>query len=129
MEFTLKTRFKATVKQVYKSWLSTQAHTKMTGSPAFISDRVGDKFTAGDGYIKGKNLVLEPYNKIVQSWRSENFKDDEEDSQIEISLSEIDGETELTLTHRNVPEEGTYYIEGWDEHYFQPMKSYFENLN
>ena len=84
MEFTLKTIFKATAKQVYKSWLSTQGHTKMTGSTAFISDQLGDKFTAGDGYIQGENLVLEPYNRIVQSWRSSNFKDNEEDSQIEI---------------------------------------------
>lgn len=129
MEFTLKTKLKATAKQVYKSWLSTQGHTKMTGSTAFISDQVGDKFTAGDGYINGENLVLEPYNRIVQTWRSSNFKDNEQDSQIEILLVETDNETELTLTHSNVPEEGIYYIEGWDEHYFQPMKTYFEYLN
>ena len=129
MEFILKTKIKATAKQIYKSWLSTQGHTKMTGSTAFISDRVGDKFTVGDGFIKGDNLVLEPYSRIVQSWRSTDFKDDEEDSQIEITLLETDDETELTLTHRNVPEEGTYYIEGWEEHYFQPMKKYFEYIN
>lgn len=129
MEFTLKTKIKATAKQIYKSWLSTQRHTKMTGSPAFVSDQVGDKFSAGDGYIKGENLFLEPYNRIVQSWRTSNFKDNDEDSKIEISLKEFDDGTELTLFHSNVPEEGTYYIEGWDEHYFQPMKTYFKSLN
>ncbi len=125
MEFILKIKLQATSKQVYKAWLSTQGHTKMTGGAAFVSDKVGDKFTAWDGYIYGKNLELKPYKRIVQAWRSSNFTEDEEDSQIEIILSEINGETELTLTHTNVPESGEHYIKGWDEHYFQPMKSYF----
>jgi activator of HSP90 ATPase len=125
MEFTLKTKLPATAKQVYKAWLSTQGHTKMTGGVAFVSDRVGDTFTAWDGYIQGKNLELEPYKRIVQSWRSSNFMGDEEDSNIEVSLSESNGETELTLRHTNVPESGEHYIKGWDEHYFQPMQAYF----
>jgi len=125
MEFTLKTTIKATAKQIYKAWLSTQGHTKMTGGAAFVSDKVGDTFTDWDGYITGKNLVLEPYIRIVQSWRTSQFGEDEQDSQIEITLNETDGETELTLTHSNVPESGEHYIKGWDEHYFQPMKAYF----
>ena len=126
MEFTLKTTIKATAKQVYKSWLSTQGHTKMTGGEAFISDKVGDKFTAWNGYITGRNIELEPYNKIVQSWRSTNFNDDEGDSQIEVTLKESIDNTELTLTHTNVPESGEHYIKGWEEHYFAPMKAYFD---
>ena len=126
MEFTLKANIKATTKQIYKAWLSTQGHTKMTGGTAFTSDKVGDKFTAWSGYITGENLVLEPYNRIVQSWRTSQFVEAENDSQIEITLIELNGETELTLTHSNVPESGEHYIKGWDEHYFQPMKAYFE---
>ena len=126
MEFTIKTNIKVTAKQIYKAWLSTQGHTKMTGGTAFVSDKVGDTFTAWDGYIKGKNVDLEPYNRIVQSWRTSQFEDGEQDSQIEVTLNEIDGETKLTLTHSNVPESGEHYIKGWDEHYFQPMKAYFE---
>jgi len=126
MEFTIKTNIKTTAKQIYKSWLSTQGHTKMTGGTAFISDKVGDGFTVWDGFIKGENLELVPYHKIVQSWRSTNFEENEEDSQIEIILTEKDGETEISLTHKNVPENGEHYIKGWDEHYFTPMKAYFE---
>ena len=126
MEFTLKTNIKAKAKQIYKAWLSTQGHTKMTGGASFVSDKVGDTFTAWDGYITGKNLVLEPYIRIVQSWRTSQFGEDEQDSQIEITLNETDGETELTLTHSNVPESGEHYIKGWDEYYFKPMKAYFE---
>ena len=128
MEFTVKTTLNASAKQVYKSWLSTQGHSKMTGGPAFISDKVGDSFTVWDGYIKGENLVLEPYNKIVQSWRSTNFKENDADSRIEVTLSEKDGETEITLIHTNVPDGGEHYIKDWNENYFEPMKAYFEFL-
>ena len=126
MEFTIKTTIKATAKQIYKAWLSTQGHTKMTGGVAFVSDKVGETFAAWDGYIKGENLILEPYNRIVQTWRTSQFEESEGDSQIEITLKEKDGETELTLIHSKVPESGEHYIKGWDEHYFQPMKAYFE---
>jgi activator of HSP90 ATPase len=129
MEFTLKATFSTSAKKMYKSWLSTQGHTKMTGGAAFVSDQIGDTFTAWDGYIRGKNVVLEPYSRIVQSWRSSNFKENEEDSQIELILNEVNGETELTLIHSNVPDGGEHYMEGWDEHYFQPMKNYFELID
>jgi activator of HSP90 ATPase len=129
MEFTLIIKIKATAKQIYKSWLSTQRHTKMTGGAAFVSDKEGETFTAWEGYIIGQNIELKPYNKIVQSWRTIDFEDDEGDSQIEISLSEQEEETTLTLKHTNVPESGEHYKKGWEESYFEPMRRYFETLN
>jgi activator of HSP90 ATPase len=129
MEFTLIIKIKATAKQIYKSWLSTQRHTKMTGGAAFVSDKIGETFTAWEGYIIGQNIELKPYNKIVQSWRTIDFEDDEGDSQIEISLSEQEEETTLTLKHTNVPESGEHYKKGWEESYFEPMRRYFETLN
>ncbi len=125
MEFTLKTKIDATAKQIYKAWLSSDGHTNMTGGTATISDIIGDNFTAWDGYIEGQNIELEPFNRILQSWRTSQFEEGEEDSQIEILLNEINGQTELTLIHTNVPESGEHYIKGWDNHYFQPMKNYF----
>jgi activator of HSP90 ATPase len=129
MDFTLTTTIKATAKQIYKSWLSTQRHTKMTGAIAFISDQEGEKFTAWRGYISGRNIALEPYSRIVQSWRTGNFKIDDADSQIEVLLSENGEETTLTLNHTNVPESGEDYKKGWKESYFEPMQKYFEVLN
>ena len=125
MEFSLKTNLKATCKKVYSAWLDSEGHSSMTGGAATSSDKIGDRFTAWDGYIEGTNLELEPYQRIVQSWRTSQFEDEEEDSQIEILLKEVNGMTELTLIHTNVPESGSHYIKGWDEHYFQPMKEYF----
>ena len=125
MEFTLKTKLKATAKVIYTSWLNSEQHTKMTGGEATISDKVGDPFTAWDGYITGKNIAIEPSKRILQSWRTSQFLENEKDSQIEILLNEVDGETELTLIHTDVPESGDHYKKGWFVHYFEPMEAYF----
>lgn len=125
MEFTLNTTIKATAKEIYSAWLSSEGHTNMTGGGAYASDEIGAEFTAWDGYITGKNLALEPYKRILQSWRTSEFEEDKMDSQIELFLDKKDGQTELTLIHTNVPESGEHYKKGWDTHYFQPMKAYF----
>jgi len=128
MEFTLKTKIEATAELIYNAWLSSDGHTDMTGGTAIISDKIGDKFTAWDGYIEGENIELESYKRILQSWRTSQFEKHEEDSHLEILLNEIDGKTELILIHTNVPESGEHYIKGWDNHYFRPMKDYFSKL-
>lgn len=125
MEFTLKTTLNATAKAIYSDWLSNEGHTKMTGGAATASATIGDRFTAWDGYIEGENLELEPYTRILQSWRTSQFEADEADSQIEILLTEKEGQTELTLIHTQVPESGEHYIKGWENHYFQPMREYY----
>ena len=61
----------------------------MTGGAATITGKVGDHFTAWDGYIKGENMVLEPYKRILQTWRTSQFEESEEDSQLEILLHEV----------------------------------------
>lgn len=128
MEFTLTTTIKAAPEMVYEAWLSSEKHSEMTGGEAVVSSELNAEFTAWDEYITGKNIELESGKRIVQSWRTVQFEEDEQDSQIEILLSEKNGETELTLIHTNVPESGEHYIKGWDQSYFQPMKTYFNNL-
>ena len=125
MEFTLRTKINTIAKEIYTSWLNSKSHTKMTGGTASISDKIGASFSAWDGYIKGRNIELKPYTRILQSWRTSQFQEHEEDSQIEILLNEVDGQTELTLIHTKVPESGEHYKKGWNNHYFQPMKEYF----
>lgn len=128
MEFTLTITIKTSANSIYKAWLSSEEHSMMTGGEAEITDSIGDEFTAWDGYIEGKNIELEDGQRILQSWRTSQFEENEEDSLLEITLHENNGETELILTHSNVPESGEHYINGWDQSYFQPMKEYFENF-
>ncbi|HIN38835.1 MAG TPA: ATPase [Flavobacteriales bacterium] len=122
----LKEIIKATTKEIYSAWLNSQLHTQMTGGEANCSDKVGASFTAWDGYISGKNLELFENKKIVQTWRTTEFSEDDEDSILTIQLSEIKEGTELTLTHKNIPKGQTQYKQGWIDHYFVPMKEFFK---
>lgn len=127
IEFVVSTLLPATPHEVYDTWMTSEGHSAMTGSPATISPEVGGEFDAWDGYIHGKNLVLEPGVVIVQSWRTSEFSGDEKDSLVEINLKPVGDQTELTLRHSELPPHGTQYEEGWVESYFEPMKEYFSN--
>jgi activator of HSP90 ATPase len=97
----------------------------MTGGAADCSDQEGDSFTAWDGYITGRNLKLVKDAKIIQSWRTSQFNDSDEDSQLEIRLKKTDGGTELLLIHTDIPEGQPDYQQGWIDNYFVPMHHYF----
>jgi hypothetical protein len=102
----------------------------MTGGEASMTDEVGGEVSAWGDYIKGRNLELVPGERIVQSWRTDKFDDEHEDSVITVLLEETDDGTLLTLVHSNVPDEQRNYEEGgWQSNYFEPMKAYFGNSN
>lgn len=114
--------------RVYNAWLDGAEHGRFTGGEATVDATVGGAFTAWDGYISGKNLVLEPHRRIVQSWRSTDFPEGAPDSKLEILLADEGGGTRLTLRHSAIPEgQGHSYEEGWTEHYFTPMTRYFSS--
>ena len=125
MEIIISTQINASAKEIFHAWLSTTGHSKMTGGEANASNKIGDSYTAWDGYISGTNIELIKFTKIVQSWRTDDFSKEEEDSILSIELKDLNGKTEVKLTHTNLPEHGEQYIEGWEEHYFTPMKAYF----
>ena len=125
IEFEISEVIPAKPETVYAAWINTKEHSRMTGVLAQVSAKVGEPFTAWDGYIQGKNLELEPPNRILQQWRTSEFDDSEKDSFLEI-LFEPDGEgTRVTIRHSNLPEHGMQYRQGWIDAYFVPMTVYF----
>lgn len=124
--FQLKEVFKVKPSAIYQAWLNSELHSQMTGGEAKCSNQVGGLFTAWDGYISGKNEALIENKKIVQSWRTTEFPEDEEDAKLTIILAEIEEGTALTLIHENIPTGQTQYKQGWIDHYFVPMKMYFK---
>ena len=123
----LKEIFKARPSEIYTAWLDSIQHSKMTGGQAECSNKIGGTFTAWDGYIEGKNIDLSENKEIIQSWRTSEFDENDADSKLIIRLKEVNGGTELTLLHSNFPAGQNHYEKGWIEHYFTPMKNYFEN--
>ena len=127
IEFVVSAVIPASPQEVYRAWLSSKGHSGMTGSPAKVSDKVGGEFEAWGGYIHGKNLDLVPNQRIVQSWRTSEFSEDEPDSRLEITLEPAGSQTKLTLKHSGLPPHGGQYEDGWVESYFEPMKEYFSS--
>jgi hypothetical protein len=115
--------------RIYDGWLSSAGHAGITGGQlAQASAGVGDSFTAWDGYISGKNLLLEPERRIAQSWRTTEFAETDADSQIDLVLEPVAGGTKVTLHHSNNPDGHMSYREGWEMYYFETMKEYFRGV-
>ena len=85
--FEVSATFPAPPRRVYQAWLSSDEHTAFTGGEAEVDPREGGKFTAWDGYIEGVTVELEPYRRIVQTWRTSDFPDGSGDSRLEVLLA------------------------------------------
>jgi activator of HSP90 ATPase len=114
---------------LYRAWLSSKDHSAMTGGRASIKAEEGSSYTAWDGYISGEIMGLEPYSRMLMSWRTDEFPDDAEDSLIEILLRDSTQGCQFTLRHTNIPPgDGQKYFDGWQDYYIKPMTEYFSNL-
>ncbi len=125
IEFEVDDLIPAAPETVYAAWLDSSAHTQMTGSSAEVSAEVGGEFQAWGGYIRGKNIELEPPSRILQHWRTTEFDDGDADSLLEIMLMPEASGTRVTIRHSNLPDHGMQYQQGWRDSYFEPMKQYF----
>lgn len=113
-------------KRLYNAWLDGDEHSAFTGGAAHIDPEIGGAFSAWDGYIEGVTMVLEPYKRIVQTWRATDFPSDALDSRIELLFEAVDEGARLTLRHTDLPEgQSVRYERGWSDYYFTPMREYF----
>lgn len=119
----------ATGEEVFRTWMSSDLHTAMTGGDALVNPEVGGRFSAWGEYITGRTVELEPFKRIVQEWRTSEFADDQGDSQIEITLEPVSEGTLVRIRHTNVPDDLKGYEQGgWPENYFDPMRAYFDSI-
>jgi activator of HSP90 ATPase len=101
-------------------------HAAFTGSGATGTQKVGGTFTAGDGYIKGKYVELEPGKRIKHEWTTTEWPAGYPPSIVEITLKPKGTGTELTMVHSKVPaEQKEYYAKGWKEYYWEPLRKCF----
>lgn len=122
----LVTEFSAGPQSIYEAWLDSEEHSAFTGSSASVEGRVGGEMTAWDGYISGVFQELEPFGRIVQTWRTTEFPEGSAASRLELLFEPVEDGTRVTLMHSDIPDgQAEMYEEGWEDHYFQPMRSYF----
>ena len=119
--------FPVSAKRLYDAWLNSRTHSDFTGTKSHIDPRQGSAFSISNGYITGSNLILQPYGRIVQHWRTTEFPDGSPDSKLEVLFEKHNSGTKLTIIHTQLPSgDEKKYEKGWKDHYLKPMKSYFK---
>ena len=112
---------------VFEAILDSKKHSAFTGDKASLSRKVGGKFTAFDGYIRGENVKIEKDKVIVQSWRNTDFKETDPDSKVMFHFSKKGKGTRLLFVHSNVPNRLAEDLrQGWLDFYWAPLKVYLE---
>jgi activator of HSP90 ATPase len=113
---------------LYKCLMDARIHSSFTGGEAVIEDKEGKPFSAFDGYIKGKNVLLERGKKIVQTWRAnEEGWPEDHFSEAAFIFNEVPEGTRLDFYHSGVPEKHAEGIKnGWKEFYWEPLKVYLQ---
>ena len=118
--------FKATPHEVYEALMDSKKHSKFTGGKASISRKVGGKFTAYDGYAEGKNLELVPDEKIVQTWRGDDWPEGYY-STTTYTIKKTTAGSQLTFVQEGVPDDVYEDVkQGWIDYYWTPMKEMLE---
>jgi activator of HSP90 ATPase len=118
--------FKAKANAVYELLMDAKKHSALAaGDEVKISRRVGGKFNVG-GYIEGTSLELVPGQKIVQSWRYEDWPEGHY-SKATFIFREEGGKTKMTFTQAGIPAQFYEGIkQGWIDYYWTPMKEILE---
>jgi activator of HSP90 ATPase len=116
-----------TPEEVYDAYVDAKKQSAFTGSKATGDGKVGGKFTAWDGYIFGRNMVLEKGKRIVQEWKTTGWPEGYPPSKLELTFKKVKGGTELSMVHSDVPaEQADEYRQGWIDFYWKPLEKYFK---
>lgn len=112
--------------KVYEAFVKARLHAAFTGSPATGPARVGARFTACDGYVRGVHRKLVKNKRVVQDWSTTEWPDGAPASRLELTFTPVKGGTALRMVHSNVPaDQAASYRQGWIDYYWTPLKTYF----
>src|ERR1700683_1050820 len=118
-------RFSALPETLFDTYLDSRKHSAATGGKATMSRKVGSTFTAWNGQLRGRNLLILPKRLIVQSWRARHWKAGDPDSILILRFSGVRGGGQIHLVHVNVPEyDHKGAARGCPHYYWRPWKKY-----
>ena len=114
---------------LYFAWIDSTHHSSMTGMTAKLEPEVGAKYSASNGYVTGKLVILDLGRRIVMSWRTTDFPRDAADSRVEVHFETLGPSTRILILHTEIPEgQSEKYKALWNEKYIAPMRSYFSKF-
>ena len=119
--------FQATPEQLFEIYMDPKKHSEATHAKATVSRKAGGKFTAFDGMLSGRNLVVIPNKMIVQVWRATHWKKTAPDSILILKFSKSSRGGRIDLVHTNVPDHDLLGVKkGWHFYYWNPWREYLK---
>jgi activator of HSP90 ATPase len=119
--------FKVSPAKLFRIYTDQKKHSAATGAKAHVSAQTGEQFTAFDGMLLGKNLIVVPNRLIVQAWRASHWKKSDLDSILILNFSKAPGGGRIDLVHVGVPQHDHKGVsEGWPKYYWEPWKTYLK---
>jgi activator of HSP90 ATPase len=122
----------ASPQRVYQLLTDAAQFAAATGRPAELEPAEGAAFSIFGGYIQGRQIELVPGQRVVQAWRGSDWPAGAF-SLVRFTLTDIGGQTRLTVDHDAYPEGASPMYSSWREHlaanwpvfYFEPFARYF----
>ena len=116
---------KASVESVWNALTNAELIEKWGAGPAEFQATEGGKFSLWGGDINGINNKVEKNNLLEQDWYGHDHPD--RCYKVAFKLKSSDGNTVVTLSHADVPdEEEKDFADGWKDYYFDPIKELLE---
>ena len=110
-------------------YLDPSFHQGITGAPVVIGDERGAPFEAFNGSLTGTTIEVVRPTLVVQSWRSENFKDTDPDSTLILSFTPEGNKGRIDLIHLDVPDQDYDGVtRGWEQYYWEPWRMHLSDL-
>lgn len=112
--------------EIFDRYLDARTHAAITGAPVTIAPRAGAEFVAFGKALRGRILQVVPKRLIVQSWRASQWKRNDLDSTLILSLHAIGRtRTRIDLVQVNVPDHDFAGVShGWELYYWAPWREY-----
>ncbi len=117
--------FRASPRRLFEIYTQSKKHSAATGQKASVSNKAGGRFTAFEGAISGKNLLVVPNRMIVQAWRATHWPKTDPDSILTLTFSKVPGGARIDLVHVGVPQHDHQGVtQGWPAYYWKPWRTY-----
>ena len=120
-------QFNAVPDSLFDAYLDSRKHAAIIGSKVSISKAAGGRFTAFNGMLSGKNLLIVRKKLDIQSWRSHKWKKMDPDSILILLFSKAERGARIDLIHVNVPNHDLRGVtRGWHRYYWKPWFKYLK---
>src|SRR5262245_33755349 len=121
------TELPAPPEKLFDGYLNSRTHSAITGDKAVISAKANSRFSAFDGMLLGRTILVIPKRLIVQNWRSSGWKKSDPDSILVLAFSKgrRKGTGRIDLLHLDVPAHDFDGVtQGWRQYYWTPWRAY-----